>query len=50
MRTATINRKTGETDITLTLAIDGRGKADVNTGVGFLDHMLALFATTGCST
>jgi imidazoleglycerol-phosphate dehydratase len=50
MRTATITRRTGETDITLTLTIDGRGKADVNTGVGFLDHMLALFAHHGMFT
>src|SRR5512139_2485925 len=47
MRTATITRKTGETDITLTLTIDGRGRADVNTGVGFMDHMLTLFAHHG---
>jgi imidazoleglycerol-phosphate dehydratase len=47
MRVATITRKTGETDITLTLTVDGRGKADVDTGVGFLDHMLALFAHHG---
>ena len=47
MRTATIDRKTGETDIHLTLALDGRGKAEVNTGVGFLDHMLTLFAHHG---
>lgn len=47
MRTATITRKTQETDITLTLTIDGRGKADVRTGVGFLDHMLTLFAHHG---
>ena len=47
MRTATIDRKTGETDIHLTLALDGRGEADVTTGVGFLDHMLTLFAHHG---
>jgi imidazoleglycerol-phosphate dehydratase len=47
MRTATINRKTGETDVSLSLTIDGRGRADVNTGVGFLDHMLTLFAHHG---
>ena len=47
MRTATIDRKTGETDIHLTLALDGRGKADVTTGIGFLDHMLTLFAHHG---
>lgn len=47
MRTATIDRKTGETEIHLTLELDGRGRAKVNTGVGFLDHMLALFAHHG---
>ena len=47
MRTATIDRKTGETDIHLTLALDGRGKADMTTGIGFLDHMLTLFAHHG---
>ena len=47
MRTATITRKTGETDIVLTLTVDGRGKADVKTGLGFLDHMLTLFAHHG---
>ncbi len=46
-RTATISRRTGETDITLTLALDGSGAADVTTGIGFLDHMLALFAKHG---
>ena len=47
MRTAEINRKTGETDIQLTLALDGTGKSTVDTGVGFLDHMLTLFARHG---
>ena len=47
MRTATINRKTAETDISLTLNIDGEGKADIQTGCGFLDHMLTLFAHHG---
>lgn len=47
MRTATIDRTTRETEIHLALAIDGRGRADVDTGVGFLDHMLALFAYHG---
>ena len=47
MRTAAITRKTGETDITLTLALDGTGKTDIATGVGFLDHMLTLFARHG---
>ena len=47
MRTATINRKTAETDISLTLHIDGEGKADIQTCCGFLDHMLTLFAHHG---
>ncbi|HWQ15624.1 MAG TPA: imidazoleglycerol-phosphate dehydratase HisB [Roseiflexaceae bacterium] len=46
-RTASITRKTGETDITLTLNLDGAGSADVQTGIGFLDHMLTLFARHG---
>ncbi len=44
MREATIARKTAETDITLALNLDGRGTADIQTGCGFLDHMLTLFA------
>lgn len=47
MRKATIERQTGETDICLTLCLDGTGKAEINTGVGFLDHMLTLFAAHG---
>ena len=47
MRTAEINRKTAETDIMLTLNLDGTGKSTVKTGVGFLDHMLTLFAAHG---
>lgn len=47
MRTATINRKTAETDIKLTLNLDGRGQSNINTGCGFLDHMLTLFAKHG---
>jgi imidazoleglycerol-phosphate dehydratase len=43
-RTATIERKTRETDIRLTLDLDGTGQARIATGVGFLDHMLELFA------
>ena len=47
MRSATIERKTAETDIALTLTLDGAGRSDLNSGVGFLDHMLTLFATHG---
>ena len=47
MRSAEIKRKTAETDITLSLALDGTGKTDIATGVGFLDHMLTLFARHG---
>jgi imidazoleglycerol-phosphate dehydratase len=47
MRTATIDRTTDETDIHLTLELDGRGKAQISTGIGFLDHMLTLFAHHG---
>jgi imidazoleglycerol-phosphate dehydratase len=47
MRSARIERETGETKIQLTLALDGHGKADVDTGIGFMDHMLALFAHHG---
>ncbi len=47
MRKATVTRKTKETDIVVTLEIDGRGKYTNNTGVGFLDHMLDLFARHG---
>ena len=44
MRQAEINRKTGETDISLSLSLDGSGKCEINTGCGFLNHMLELFA------
>ena len=47
MRQATINRKTAETDISLTLCLDGKGTTEIRTGVGFLDHMLTLFAKHG---
>lgn len=47
MRTAAINRKTNETDIRLTLDLDGSGKSEIHSGVGFLDHMLTLFAKHG---
>lgn len=47
MRTAAIERKTAETDISLTLNLDGRGDSMISTGCGFLDHMLTLFAKHG---
>jgi len=43
-RKASLRRTTSETDIRLTLVIDGRGSADVHTGLGFFDHMLTAFA------
>jgi imidazoleglycerol-phosphate dehydratase len=43
-RSAEIVRKTRETDIHLTLHLDGQGRSDIQTGIGFLDHMLELFA------
>ena len=47
MRNAEISRKTAETDIFLSLSLDGSGKSEIDTGVGFLDHMLTLFASHG---
>lgn len=47
MRIAEIKRKTNETDITLTLNLDGEGKSEINSGNGFMDHMLTLFAKHG---
>jgi len=44
MRTGNCKRMTAETEITLSLDLDGQGKSDIETGVGFLDHMLTLFA------
>ncbi len=44
MRTYSTERKTAETDIKLSLNIDGKGKSQIDTGCGFLDHMLTLFA------
>lgn len=46
-RIATLSRKTVETDITLTLDLDGTGVAEVDSGIGFLDHMLTAFARHG---
>lgn len=47
MRQASIQRKTAETDISLTLNLDGTGRADIDSGVPFLDHMLTLFCSHG---
>ena len=47
MRKACIKRKTGETDIKLSLNLDGKGEGKIKTGCGFLDHMLTLFAKHG---
>ncbi len=47
MRAASVSRRTAETDVAVTIALDGTGKAEIATGVGFLDHMLELFARHG---
>ena len=47
MRISNINRKTSETNISLTLNLDGKGTSEINSGCGFLDHMLTLFAKHG---
>ena len=47
MRKAEIARKTAETDITLSLNLDGTGKSNIDTGCGFLNHMLTLFSSHG---
>ncbi len=47
MRQASVTRKTAETDIVLSLCLEGQGNSDIRTGCGFLDHMLTLFARHG---
>ncbi len=47
MRSFEMKRKTAETDISLKIALNGKGESNINTGVGFLDHMLTLFARHG---
>lgn len=47
MRKAEVNRTTAETDIALSLELDGTGKSEIDTGCGFMDHMLTLFASHG---
>lgn len=47
MRSARVERRTAETDIRLALTLEGTGKSEIDTGVGFLDHMLVLFARHG---
>ena len=47
LRKATLHRKTAETEIRISLTLDGRGKYEVSTGIRFLDHMLELFARHG---
>ena len=47
MRSVRINRQTKETNIELTIELDGRGKTMIETGIGFFDHMLNLFASHG---
>lgn len=47
MRTAKLSRKTGETDVVVDLNLDGAGKREIDTGIGFMNHMLELFAVHG---
>ncbi len=46
-RRGVVTRKTGETDITVDIELDGTGKSEINTGIGFFDHMLSAFARHG---
>lgn len=46
-RKAVVERKTGETDIVVEIELDGQGKSEINTGIGFFDHMLSAFARHG---
>jgi imidazoleglycerol-phosphate dehydratase len=46
-RKSNVTRKTNETDVSLSIVIDGEGKGEIKTGIGFLDHMLTLFAKHG---
>ena len=46
-RTAEVSRKTGETDISMNFCIDGSGKAEISTGIGFFDHMMDAFTRHG---
>lgn len=46
-RTCKVHRKTGETDISMTLTLDGSGKAEISTGIGFFDHMMDAFTRHG---
>ena len=47
MRQAEVKRKTNETEIALRIGLDGTGKCSINTGIGFFDHMMTLFAVHG---
>ena len=47
MRVASVSRRTAETDVAVSMSLDGSGKAEISTGIGFLDHMLELFARHG---
>ena len=48
MRIGKIERKTKETQIEVSINLDGEGKSDIDSGIGFFDHMLTLFAAHGC--